>query len=455
MSSIGHHARAGTVALAMGVALLTSCSGEPNAPRSTPGVSLLRAATGPSVTATDPSYGHQGDSLLAVTITGSGFSPGAVASWERGGVTDPKVHVNSTTYVSATQLTASITIASDASVALYDVAVTTADTKKGIGYSLFAVTYAIAITGTEIAYGANDIGGVVGRVWPLGAFFWSATGGLNTLGSPGRAFGITVDGNSIVGGTTINALNDQAYIYTLSGGVWTRTNLPKDPASVMTRPLSVASDPTSGAATLIGGWESLGKQGSNINRRPRLWVPSLGGWTKINLTSASSDDLVESVSANSIAVGTANNRAAVWSPNGANSWTAPLLIGASGSRLRGVNSAGTIAVGDAPGGSGTVAAYWTNSGTGWSGPTLLAGGCTSAQAIDDSGRIVANGCPSGSHVSPALIAPPYATANVRPLIGLGDNASTTIAQGISRGGTTIAGQSTIKSQAVGVYWRIP
>lgn len=453
MSSTGHHSRAGTVALAIGFALLASCSNELNAPHSAPVVSFLRAATGSSVTATNPSYGHQGDNLT-VTITGSGFSLGDKASWERNGVADPKIIVTSTTYVSSTQLTASITIASDANIALYDVAVLTAfDTKKGIGYSLFAVTKAFAISGTEIAYGANDIGGVVGRVGPAGAFFWSSANGLNTLGSPGRAFGISVDGNTIIGGTTINALNDQAYIYTLSGAVWTRTNLPKDPTSVMTRPLSVASDPTTGAATLIGGWESLGKQGSNLNRRPRLWVPSLGGWTKIDLTSASSDDLVEGVSTSGIAVGTANNRAAVWMPNGANSWAAPILIGASGSRLHGVNSAGTFAVGDAPGGSGTVAAYWTNNGGVWSGPTLLAGGCNSAQAIDDNGNIVANGCPTGSHIGPALIASPYTTANVRLLIGLGDNASTTIAQGISRGGTTIAGQSTIKSLAVGVYWR--
>lgn len=452
MSSTGHHLRAGSVALAIGVALLTGCSSELNAPVSAPSASSARAATGSSVTATNPSYGHEGD-ILTVTITGSGFSPGDKASWERNGSADPKINVTSTTYVSSTQLTASITIALDANIALYDVAVLTAlDTKKGIGYSLFAVTKAFAINSTEIAYGANDIGGVVGRVGPAGAFFWTANA-LTTLGSAGRAFDISVDGNTIVGGTTINALNDQAYIYTLSGVVWTRTNLPKDPASVMTRPLSVASG-TTGAATLIGGWESLGKQGSNLNRRPRLWVPSSPTiWTKINLTSASSDDLVEGVSASSLAVGTANNSAAVWMPNGASSWAAPLLIGASGSRLHGVNSAGTIAVGDAPGGTGTVAAYWTNSGGVWSGPTVLAGGCTSAQAIDDNGNIVANGCPTGSHVGPALIAPPYATANVRLLIGLGDNASTTMAQGISRGGTTIAGQSTIKSQAVGVYWR--
>lgn len=452
MSSTGHQLRAGSLALTIGIALLTGCSSELNAPLSAPSASFARAATGSTVTATNPSYGHEGE-VLTVTITGSGFSSGDKASWERNGSADPKINVTSTTYVSSTQLTASITIALDANIALYDVAVLTAsDTKKGIGYSLFAVTKAFAINGTEIAYGANDIGGVVGRVGPAGAFFWSANV-LTTLGSPGRAFDISVDGNTIVGGTTINALNDQAYVYTLSGVVWTRTNLPKDPASVMTRPLSVASDVTTGAATLIGGWESLGKQGSNLNRRPRLWVPSSPtAWTKINLTSASSDDLVEGVSASSIAVGTANNSAAVWMPSGA-SWLAPQLLGASGSRLHGVNSAGTIAVGDAPGGTGTVAAYWTNSGGVWSGPTVLAGGCTSAQAIDDNGNIVANGCPTGSHVGPALIAPPYATANVRLLIGLGDNASTTIAQGISRGGTTIAGQSTIKSQAVGVYWR--
>ena len=76
-------------------------------------------------------------------------------------------------------------------------------------------------------------------------------------------------------------------------------------------------------------------------------------------------------------------------------------------------------------------------------------------AVDDGGRIVVNDCPKGSRRVPGVIAPPYAAGNVTLLGGLGDNASTTIAEDISRGGVFIVGQSTVRNQPVGVYWRIP
>jgi len=359
--------------------------------------------------------------------------------------------VISTTFVSSTHLTATINIAPDATIDLYDVSVTNPDKKKGIGYLLFEVTQATAIVGTEIAYGASVAGDVTGRAGLPGVFYFSPSAGLDTLGSPGRGFDISADGRAIVGGTTITALADQPYIYTFDGTSWTYANLPKNPSAVTTRPFSVASDPVTGSPTLIGGAESLGSNGPNRNRRPILWVPNGGGWTKVDLASAGSDDFVEDVSATGIAVGTANGRAAVWAPNGAGGWNAPLLIAASGTYLNGVNSTGTVAVGVFGGG----AAYWTNSGGVWSAAVGLPGGCSSAQAIDDLGRILMNGCPKGSRRVPGLIAPPYAPANLTLLGGMGDNSNTTVAEDISRSGGTIVGQSTVRNQPVGVYWHIP
>ena len=445
--------RTAAFSLSLAVALLAACSSDPASP--TPrvsGGSFAKATAGPSVASANPNVGHDGDVSLVVTVTGSGFVSGAQPAWERNGVADSKIQVVSTTFVSSTQLQATINIAPDATVDLYDVSVTNPDKKKGIGYLLFEVTQATRIQGTEIAYGATDAGGVTGRAGVPGVFYFSGSTGVDTLGSPGRGFDISADGRTIVGGTTINAPNDHPYIYTFDGTSWTYGDLPKSANATMTRPLSVASDPSTGAPVLIGGWDSQGSNGpNNLNRRPRLWVPVAGSWVKVDLASAGIDDLVEDVSATGVAVGLANGRAAVWAPNGTGGWNAPTLIGTSGSELRGVNSVGTLAVGI----SGGAAAYWTSSGGVWSAAAGLPGGCTSAQAVDDLGRILMNGCPKGSRRVPGLIAPPYAAGNLTLLGGLGDNASTTIAQNISRGGGTIVGQSTVRSQAVGVYWRLP
>lgn len=221
--------------------------------------------------------------------------------------------------------------------------------------------------------------------------------------------------------------------------------------AALVRARSVASDATTGAAVLIGGNVSFRLKGNALSLRPRLWVPAGGGWTLVQLGLGGTDGEVLDVAANGVAVGSTGNRAAVWMPNGTNSWAAPALLGATASELHGVNTAGNLAVGT----DGAHAAYWTYSGTAWSGPNVLPGGCTSAAAVDDGGRIVVNDCPKGSRRVPGVIAPPYAAGNVTLLGGLGDNASTTIAEDISRGGVFIVGQSTVRNQPVGVYWRIP
>jgi hypothetical protein len=137
--------RAFAAALLLGAAAMVAC----NDARTVGPVAGISAAAGGNgngqagtvtVTATDPTHGGQGQINEAVTITGSGFKAGAKASWQRGGVTDPKVTVVSTQFVSSTQLVATITIAADAVLDLYDVAVLNSDRTKGIGNLLFQVT---------------------------------------------------------------------------------------------------------------------------------------------------------------------------------------------------------------------------------------------------------------------------------------------------------------------------
>jgi Tol biopolymer transport system component len=91
-----------------------------------------------------PSDAPQGTVNLNVRVIGKGFKKGAVAKWlvtgsetDLGGVT-----VNSTAYVSATDLIANITVASDAQTAKkFDIKVTLSSGRTGKGIELFKVIY--------------------------------------------------------------------------------------------------------------------------------------------------------------------------------------------------------------------------------------------------------------------------------------------------------------------------
>ena len=93
------------------------------------------------VTAADPSSAAQGTINLNVRVTGKGFKKGASAKWFVTGTTDPGgVTVNSTTFVSAGELTANITVSDTAALANFDIAVANSDGRGGKGTELFRVT---------------------------------------------------------------------------------------------------------------------------------------------------------------------------------------------------------------------------------------------------------------------------------------------------------------------------
>jgi hypothetical protein len=121
-------------------AALASCS-EPTNPRSdfTPDARLGKVApAGPTVTSTVPAASPRG-TTLDVQIIGTGFDNGSKATMPLHGVLDARVRVNSTRYVKATEVIANVTLASDAVLDRYDVVVTTAAGKKGIGTESFTV----------------------------------------------------------------------------------------------------------------------------------------------------------------------------------------------------------------------------------------------------------------------------------------------------------------------------
>ena len=95
---------------------------------------------GPTVTSTTPASRGQGATNQNIVIVGSGFAAGAVASFSGTGIT-----VTSTTLNSATQVTASITVAAGATVGARDIVVTNTDGGRGTGAGLFTVEGAPAV----------------------------------------------------------------------------------------------------------------------------------------------------------------------------------------------------------------------------------------------------------------------------------------------------------------------
>lgn len=120
------------------VALIAVAACRDQAAPTSLGISTAVSSGGVTVTATEPDTATQ-DTTLDVVVKGSGFDRGSSAQWAIGGVPSTKIRTNSTRFVTSKQLVANITIALDAEAVTYDVLVTTAGGKKGIGTELFTV----------------------------------------------------------------------------------------------------------------------------------------------------------------------------------------------------------------------------------------------------------------------------------------------------------------------------
>jgi hypothetical protein len=103
------------------------------------------------VTSANPPAAAQGTMNLNVTVTGKGFKKGAQAQWFVTGTTSPGgVTVNSTAFVSSTQLTANITVSDTAVIANFDILVANSDGRIGKGTELFSVTANGSATGSSL-----------------------------------------------------------------------------------------------------------------------------------------------------------------------------------------------------------------------------------------------------------------------------------------------------------------
>lgn len=439
------HPRLGrtTLGAAAAVCLLMSmgCADEPRSSVMPTAPSFGKVTSGPTVTAATPAFGRQGQTGEEVTITGSGFAPGAVAAWQENGVVTSRINVRQTQFVSSTQLVATIDVAPDADLAFYDIAVTNSDRKKGIGTELFEVTTALALTSlSSEALSGNANGEAVGNAGGHG-FYWSEASGLVDIGA-GAPTAIDEAGMTIAGSGP-----GAAAIWTRSGSAWTLTSLPKSPASVGGRGGTIASDPVTGVAAVIGGSEDFPSR-NNVQQQPRLWKWIGGGWQKVDLVSPypSTGGWVNGVTASGVAVGIVNGLAVIWEANG--SYTV-----LAGGGLAAVNSAGTLAVGFTT----RDAAYYKRNAVGdaWSGPFVLPGGCKKARGVDDAGHIVVMGCnaPLTSRLTSAVIAPPY--TSLVYLGGLGDVSDGGTVWRVPPGGAYIYGYAPIKGTNTAVRWRSP
>ena len=194
--------------------------------------SHAKAATtsGPAVSSTSPSSSVRG-TTLDVRVLGSGFDAGSSAQWAIKGVPAAKVVTNRTTFISSKELVANITIASDADVALYDVIVTAASGKPGIGTEKFEVTIEIVnlgnLGGTEAgAVAINEAGQIAGySSTPSGgrAFLWE-NGVMRNLGVPPGFTSSRAEGINNLGHVVGYAMVQTNGVWNARAFVWTPEN---------------------------------------------------------------------------------------------------------------------------------------------------------------------------------------------------------------------------------------
>lgn len=419
------------------VSLAIGCT-EPVATAPNPELAFARGggSGGPIVKSTTPSSGLV-STTLSVQVGGSGFEPGSRALWALNGDTTgtvTKVKTNSTTFVSSTQLIASITIESDASLALYDVMVITLQGKKGIGIELFEVTSqtvtAIAPKGVDSeALAINDGGQIVGLtdsslgsarrsyLWtpsePRGttgvfsyldggsaasinnsghvvggmilgdgnthAAFWSATHGwqdLGTLSNGAGSYARDISETGIVAGIGDSTGQQRAIAWSLTvtadGDVTASTATNLGTVAGGGGSVAIAVDPS---GTYIVGWAH--PSATQFANHPAIWTNGASGWSIRQLPLVAGDNfgMANGVNRYGDAVGTSSpsqgcNSAVLWASNGAVRLL-PGFAGGCGTEAYAINDAGQI-VGRADSGRfGLRAVMWTASASTISGPLDL------------------------------------------------------------------------------------
>jgi hypothetical protein len=437
----------------MSVVLATGCAVEQPTGTSVPSrPSFAKAPAGPTVTSTNPSYAHRGDTKVTVHVIGTGFAPGATAAWSDGTDTT-SVTTESTNYISATEVVAVIDVSAAAPIALYNVSVTNRDGKKGVGAELFAVTTAVVVgTGTlggdAIVNEINDLGQVVGYFDASGPFITSGNT-IISLGATGFANGVSPSGDVVVGrdDAPVAWIRQASGSYvketlptaaTTGGGVWHAAGTP-------------------GGTLVAAGYENTSTSKQTPSTRPVIWTRTGTTW------SSPTPYTIPSTSGTGIAVTTlgvmAGKRAT--GPNTAEwgVWDTPSSFTTlSAAFLQSINSAGTVVVGPGPAGPSL---WYRNVSTGVWNPTPVAlptgcGADGSAQDINDSGVIVGYACGSAAVWRiDASVSPPTLVSGPLFLVGLGGNGTNAGSQADAVTSTypyVVAGSATSGGHRLVVKW---
>jgi len=445
MTNATNRQTAGCIALVLAVGLPLACDStqEPSGLKVGSGASLAKAPPGVTVTAATPSFGKQGQTNEAVTITGTGFDSTSTAAWLRNGVVDPTITVASTQFVNSTTLLATINISATSPVDYRDIRVVTYGRTQGIGSLLFEVTQAIPIPGTSLARSINDNGEVTGTLSSGdGVFYYNiGTGQLETVSPTGTGYDISPAGTAIVGSGGPGGSLPYLYTRTGVGGTWVGTALPLGAGSTGGVARSMRVDGT-GQVVQIAGIES--------GPVTWTWQASTASWQR-TLLPGGGEVRHRAMSDNGIIGGIASGGRklgpAIWTPNGSGGYALTVLSTLNGA-VNGVRSDGGMLVGFT-----SSPQYWlAQPGGTWSAPVTVAGGCFGIKDVADAGRIILNDCPfsNGNRSSSAYADPPY--GSLTRLGGLGPGTLGGFARGISRGGHYVAGDA---GSGGGVYWLLP
>ncbi len=445
MTTTFHARAAGLRALVLLAALGLGCGDpRPTEPDALPAFAKGSAnTTGPTVTATNPSFGDEGTVNLDVQVIGSGFDQGSKAVWDSGGAPYPRITVNSTKFVSSTQLVANISIATNATIQYYDVAVITSTGRKGVGTELFAVTFARPIPGATSAVAVNDAGRVTGLDASGIYVFDVPTLTLQDIGFTGAPYAIDQLGTTVAGQIPPVKKNNLGTpgIWTFAAGAWSQHQIPDLGLGGAVR--SLASD-NSGAAVILGGNVQRPCGGGSCHT-PATWTKDVSGqWSlhTLSLPTDSAHGWIQHINASGLAVGMSGvttGRAYFWDAGGNFTVLTP-LVPAAATAAYSINDAGTSIVGNSNG----VAVIWTRPDTlsAWSAPTSL-GGCVPADGINASGVIV--GC------GPAAWRPSGSGYTLEPLGDLGNHhPGPEAAVAVNNG--TVAPLIAVGNVGQGVFW---
>ncbi|HSG46552.1 MAG TPA: hypothetical protein VLA43_01940 [Longimicrobiales bacterium] len=347
------------LAVVIGAVLLTGLMGGcneaiPTAPGSDPPLAAAKgnrpAAGSLSVSAVDPDT-VPADTVLTVRVLGSGFTEGSDVTWElEGTTTDAVTTVAPVIFVSAKELHARISVTPDAPLARYDVVVTVAGGKRGIGVeSLTVVAKPIPLPvpsemnisqaddvndqGVVVGYGIDREGRFRALRWWRGSGPWQVaeiTSGLAGAGTSLAAMFVNNQGDVVLRRWPVVATPEMPVAFSVQTGSGGEADIAAD-----------WIDGMNDAGTLIG--EAEGRPVVWRRLGPSTWsgaeqLPSLPGYRNARFTHINAGNDVAGYVADPAGV----NWPAVWEHSGGAWGAARILAGAQSGVATGVNAGGAL-----------------------------------------------------------------------------------------------------------------